>query len=238
MGLLRTIIRTATRPARKKVHGVSGERKVNATLGSLSNRNYQKQISNLIILDVNGKSHQIDQIVIRKNGIFCIETKNFIGWIFGDESSTYWKQTLNNGQEYRIYNPIKQNNSHCYYLSKIIKNKYKINSIVVMANNNANRIRTTSSIVINLSTLSKYLNQFNDGTYLTTSDIDEIYNRFMSCSSGLTNAEHIQNVRKTKAEIARNICPRCGGKLVLRSGVHGSFYGCSNYPKCNFVLKK
>jgi DNA topoisomerase-1 len=28
-------------------------------------------------------------------------------------------------------------------------------------------------------------------------------------------------------------CPKCGtGKLVLRKSIYGSFYGCSNYPKC------
>ena len=24
-------------------------------------------------------------------------------------------------------------------------------------------------------------------------------------------------------------CPKCGGKLVKRNGINGSFYGCSNY---------
>lgn len=27
-------------------------------------------------------------------------------------------------------------------------------------------------------------------------------------------------------------CPYCGGTMVLRSGVHGKFYGCLNFPKC------
>lgn len=36
------------------------------------------------------------------------------------------------------------------------------------------------------------------------------------------------------------VCPWCGGKLLLRvakKGVHAgrSFYGCSNYPKCKYV---
>ena len=38
-------------------------------------------------------------------------------------------------------------------------------------------------------------------------------------------------------KIARNICPRCGGKLVLRYGKYGQFYGCENYPNCKFVKK-
>ena len=35
-------------------------------------------------------------------------------------------------------------------------------------------------------------------------------------------------------KIEQNICPRCGGKLVLRCGKYGQFYGCANYPKCKF----
>lgn len=33
-------------------------------------------------------------------------------------------------------------------------------------------------------------------------------------------------------------CPKCGGMLVERSGKFGSFYGCSNYPKCEYTAKK
>jgi DNA topoisomerase I len=33
-------------------------------------------------------------------------------------------------------------------------------------------------------------------------------------------------------------CPKCkNGKLILRSSVYGSFYGCSNYPKCRHIEK-
>lgn len=31
------------------------------------------------------------------------------------------------------------------------------------------------------------------------------------------------------------VCPRCGGSLIERSGKYGKFFGCSNYPKCNFT---
>lgn len=34
------------------------------------------------------------------------------------------------------------------------------------------------------------------------------------------------------------ICPKCGGKMVLRNGKYGEFYGCSNYPKCNHTATK
>lgn len=36
------------------------------------------------------------------------------------------------------------------------------------------------------------------------------------------------------------ICPKCGGRLVLRMSKSGAyagsqFWGCSNYPKCRYI---
>ncbi|ACX72583.1 DNA topoisomerase I [Methanocaldococcus vulcanius M7] len=31
------------------------------------------------------------------------------------------------------------------------------------------------------------------------------------------------------------ICPKCGAELILKKGVYGAFYGCSNYPKCKYT---
>ena len=51
--------------------------------------------------------------------------------------------------------------------------------------------------------------------------------------------EHIHNVRsyerKRNLAVASGKCPRCGGELVLRHSKYGSFFGCSNYPRCKFT---
>ena len=52
-----------------------------------------------------------------------------------------------------------------------------------------------------------------------------------------------ENQQPTFAEqgtFADDICPLCGGKLVLRKAKRGehsgnTFYGCSNYPKCRYI---
>jgi len=43
---------------------------------------------------------------------------------------------------------------------------------------------------------------------------------------------------ETKVKVDAGICPKCGGKLVDRTGKYGDFIGCSNYPKCRYTLKK
>ncbi|NIF24650.1 DNA topoisomerase family protein [Candidatus Pantoea multigeneris] len=37
------------------------------------------------------------------------------------------------------------------------------------------------------------------------------------------------NVRK------QDPCPACGADLVIRSGKHGPFLGCSHYPECDYI---
>lgn len=36
-------------------------------------------------------------------------------------------------------------------------------------------------------------------------------------------------------EPPQDTCPRCGGRLILRRGKFGQFYGCSNFPKCQYT---
>lgn len=34
---------------------------------------------------------------------------------------------------------------------------------------------------------------------------------------------------------SNDTCPNCGGELVIRSGSHGPFQGCANYPECEYI---
>ncbi|WP_058914320.1 type I DNA topoisomerase [Entomohabitans teleogrylli] len=33
----------------------------------------------------------------------------------------------------------------------------------------------------------------------------------------------------------QQLCPHCGAELVIRSGKHGPFWGCSRYPECDYI---
>lgn len=57
--------------------------------------------------------------------------------------------------------------------------------------------------------------------------------------------EVIKNYYKPKDTISRkevkksgNVCPECGGALVIRQGRFGTFEGCENYPECKYIKKK
>ena len=34
------------------------------------------------------------------------------------------------------------------------------------------------------------------------------------------------------------VCPKCGGHLIEKKSKFGLFYGCSNFPKCNYTVNK
>lgn len=57
------------------------------------------------------------------------------------------------------------------------------------------------------------------------------YGRFMACSG----YPDCKNVKKIVNETGA-ACPKCGGKIIERKSKRGRvFYGCSEYPKCDFV---
>lgn len=102
-----------------------------------------------IISDVKLKtkqgSSQIDNIIVSKNGITIVETKNHTGIIEGDVNDNNLLQTkVSRGQNVykkKFYNPIKQVNTHNWRLREYLKiNGFKnipVKSAVLFVNPNA-----------------------------------------------------------------------------------------------------
>ena len=230
MGLLRKIFKKPL----NNLQGEIGEFKVKRKLNPLIFKVNHKLINNLTLMDDFGHTHQIDHIEIRNNGIFCIETKSYKGLLVGNEFSDNWTEIFYN-KKYQIKNPIKQNKSHIYLLNQLLHYKYNINSVIVLTNNNAKNLNI--NYVINLKKLKKYLKCFNDNTYLTDDEVNNIYNTLLENKMNISNKEHIKNIKETQKNLKKGICPRCGGTLLLKDGKYGKFIGCSNYPKCSFTKK-
>ena len=45
------------------------------------------------------------------------------------------------------------------------------------------------------------------------------------------------NMEKKAPEETGEVCPNCGGSLVIRKGKYGEFTACSNYPTCKYIKK-
>jgi len=83
-----------------RIKGKIGEKTI-ATVLSFLNKSQYKVINN-IVLKTGGRTSQIDHLVISDFGIFVIETKNYKGWILGNEHSDYWTQVIYKRRERRM----------------------------------------------------------------------------------------------------------------------------------------
>ncbi|MED4785238.1 nuclease-related domain-containing protein [Brevibacillus choshinensis] len=75
------------------VKGFIGEKTVSTLLGRLEKQKY-RVLNDLLIPTATGNTSQIDHVIVSEYGIFVIETKNYKGWIYGDEDSQYWTQVI------------------------------------------------------------------------------------------------------------------------------------------------
>lgn len=215
--------------------GVYGENIVAQILGE-TKFGEQYVINDLLFTTPAGSSCQIDHIYINRFGIWVIETKNYAGYIYGDEKQRKWTQVLAYGHtKNRFYNPIKQNAMHIYHLSKYLNENHIFHNIVVILPR-ADISHITSDCVCSIYQLSSTINQ-DTHICLTVDQMEYYYHRLLELKNhvSISKEEHIENIYRTQMQLQEGICPRCGGKLVLRNGKNGQFYGCSNYPNCKFT---
>ena len=200
-------------------------------------------IFNDLLFDSNGRSTQIDHVVVSPYGVFVIETKGYKGWILGGENSEYWTQTIYKSS-IKFYNPIKQNEGHVRFLRYLLKCSADIPFIPIVVFNNAAdlKMHIENHIVVNRHDLKRAISQYKTPV-LDKVTVDWIIktiqqNHVVANKEDLKRHKYNAKNQQYKSQnlISQGICPRCGGQLVLRQGKFGSFYGCSNYPKCKFTI--
>ncbi|MDE6298041.1 MAG: NERD domain-containing protein [Muribaculaceae bacterium] len=103
---------------KRRRKGKMGERQVSKLLRSLKKKDYIV-INDLLLSSPNGKSIQIDHVVVSNRGIFVIETKSHAGRITGGEHSQNWQQHFSSGSK-NFYNPLLQNAAHIRILRRIL----------------------------------------------------------------------------------------------------------------------
>lgn len=220
-----------------KIKGKIGEKIVSTILLSLPDEYF---LFNDVYLKINNRSIQIDHVVISVYGIFVIETKNYKGWIFGSEDAEYWTKNIY-GKKYRFYNPIKQNKSHVKALQKILAIPNTSFFPIVVFLNRVSLFCSTESTVI-------FADELKDTIYCHSNKILS-FEEVKHLSDKLLKALTVEEGRETNHKlsvrheiynkeylISNGICPRCKGTLVERHGKYGTFWGCSNYPKCKFTI--
>ena len=172
-----------------------------------------------------------------------IETKNYKGWIFGNEKSKYWTQTLYK-RKFKIFNPVIQNWTHVSAVKRIsgvLKNANYFPIIVFTGKSKLKRIDSTVPVVKKkklIRIIKRHREVYYTYEQLAKMEVD-IRNSLASGRS--VKKEHIKNVKrnikqtKNRKKTGLKRCPKCGGKLITKNGRFGWFYSCINYPECKFT---
>ena len=227
---------------------------------------YKRYLFNLYIPKSNGETTELDVVLLHETGIYVFESKNYSGWMFGTEYQQYWTQTLPIGrgrtQKNQFYNPILQNKGHIkwlqiflddqalpFYSYIVFSDRCTLKNITLTSGNHfvVNRYKLLSMIQQNIAKVD---------TPLSENRIDELFEKLYPLTQidETEKITHILNVQKMtqysnsqlkptvteNSNIEERVCPRCGGKLIMRIASKGarkgkSFLGCSNYPKCRYI---
>ncbi len=159
----------------------------------------------------------------------------------GDEYGEYWTQVIYKRKE-KLFNPIRQNYGHIQALKQNLQEYPELNyvPIIVFSINADLKIKTNTRVIYTVKLL-KTIKEFTAET-ITEQQKEEIYSKLLALNvrDKEVRTQHVEGIHKKKADVANqvsaNICPKCGGELIMRKGKYGDFTGCKNYPKCRFTI--
>lgn len=204
---------------------------------ALTNNNLEGELIVLknVYVPMQGKTTEIDLLMIHEKGIFVFESKNYGGWIFGSADQLNWTQSFQNGEKHTFYNPIRQNRTHIKALAEFLgKPMSEFTSYIVFSERcTLKKVPedTNEVIIVRRPNMLKKLRAALKVAPIkyTHSDIKAMANKLQSLTNkdAAEKQQHIENIK--------NKCPFCGSELVLRNGQYGRFWGCSTYPKCKFT---
>lgn len=172
-------------------------------------------IDNVLFMS-NGRSTQIDHIVVSPFAVFVIETKGYKGWIFGGEGTEYWTQSIY-GHKSTFYSPLLQNDGHIRFLKFMLKDLGNIPfvPIVVFNNEAVLKFNVNNHIVVNRYYLKDAFLQYKE-TVISQEFKTKIISRIeMSSRTQEKGAmrEHKYNAKSkrydTQNKIKHGVCPRC-----------------------------
>ncbi|WP_296236671.1 nuclease-related domain-containing protein [Psychrobacter sp. UBA5136] len=99
--------------------GIVGETVINVAMWLKLDKDIYHRLNNVTLPLADGGSTQIDHVIVSVYGIFVIETKNYKGWIFGNEKQRQWTQVIM-GRKYKFQNPLRQNYLHIKTLADLL----------------------------------------------------------------------------------------------------------------------
>ena len=144
-------------------------------------------------------SIQIDHIFISHKGVFVIETKDYRGRIYGDRYQNSWTQTIGYKriQKNKLYNPIRQNETHTRYVERIVCRRVPFYNIVIFLKADISRVSNSSDILFDPYSFASWYRHLHNGC-LSDSMINQINSRLVDEMNNhpITKEEHINNIHR------------------------------------------
>ena len=217
----------------ERIVGWFGEHWVRKELKKLPSNQYK--VLNNLLLESNGYTHQIDHIVVSQFGIFVIETKQYNGSITGNKYDKKWIKKISKNKEKYYENPIRQNYGHVKAICELLNlDENKVFNIACIPSTAKLKVENDGELT-RIYTIIERIKSHNE---IVLPNYNEYFNSLVKSNivDRKKRKEHIIYAQKVK-DYYDSKCPKCGGDLVKRSGLHGEFYGCSNYPRCRYTNK-
>ena len=188
----------------KQLKGIVGESIIQLLLNS-PQLGYRKILKNIYV-PYGNKTTEIDVVMIHETGIYVIESKNYSGWIFGNEKQQQWTQMLNSYTKKRFYNPVWQNRTHIRALSDYASiEQSKIKSYIVFSDRcelKAVPPNTSECIItkIDLFLYAIYNDINNRKKIFTVEEVNQIEEKLKPITnvSQEVKNKHIQDIEKNK----------------------------------------
>lgn len=154
-----------------------------------------------------GETTEADVVLIWRKGVVVFESKNYSGWIFGNERDKMWTQTLPQGKgksrKEHFLNPILQNRLHIRCIQELIGPDVPIYSVVVFSERcELKRVEVSQKDVrvVKRGQVLEAVSQIADRSELELSqdEIDKIYETLHPYTqvSDAVKAAHIERIRQ------------------------------------------
>ena len=165
---------------------------------------YDRLLTNVYLRKSDGSTTEIDILMIAETGIYVFESKNYSGWIFGDEKGRNWTQVLENKQKNHFYNPVWQNNGHITALKHAtgLGNPELYRSYIVFSERCTLKKVTVDShnvFVMKRDSLLRNvkLDMMSSPNVFDSEQVDRIYVKLLGFThaDSYTKSAHIENVR-------------------------------------------
>ena len=189
-----------------------------------------------------GTTTQIDHVIVSQYGVFVVETKTYSGWIFGDEKSKEWTQSIYRKKS-RFQNPMRQNYKHiCALADNLGIDKSYFIGVVAFTGDCTFKTDMPDGVVYSRRA-ADYIRSRNTPRIKASqvAELAEAIAKWQETVSAERKSSHVANLKKRHSAVKDGdapACPYCGGRMVLRTRKKdgAKFYGCASYPSCRGIV--